>query len=169
MKGKDKNDFELKENKKDEEEKFNIYCNSIFFCEIKNIFPNTSRGRKKCHNLKVIKPKISKNEKINSELEGLLPYCNELDKLIRKFLFFFDVYKKKDEQMPNNMQIVLLYDMFSVEQIEPNFIEIKDATKNILNYYCSRFKNKGNIIFQLIFFDRNKFYKDKEMKHKKYN
>ena len=165
MKGNKNNEFELKEQK--EEEKFNIYSNSILFCEIKTSFPNTSRGRKKYFNMKVIKPKPSENFKINNELEGLEPYCEELDKLIRKFFFFFDVYKNKNDKISNNIQIVLLYDRFSVENIDPNFIEIKDVTKNILNYYNNKFENKGNIIFQLIFFDGHKFWDDKEKKVKK--
>ena len=165
IKGNKKEEFEIKETKN--EEKFNIYSNSIIFCEIKNSFPNTSRGRKKYFNMKIIKPKASENFMINNDLEGLEPYCEELDKLIRKFFFFFDVYKKDNKKIPNNIQIVLLYDRFNVDQIDPNFIEIKDATKKILNYYKNKFKNKGNIIFQLIFFDYIKFSDDKEKEVRK--
>jgi len=116
--------------------------------------------------MKVIKPKASENIKINNELGGLEPYCEELDKLIRKFFFFYDVYKNKNNKISNNVQIVLLYDKFSIDQIDPKFLEIKDATKNMLNYYNNKFENKGNIIFQLIFFDRFKFFDDKEKKVK---
>ena len=147
------------------EEKFFIYSDSIFFCEIKNSFPNTSRGNKDYLNRIVIKPKKLKNPIVEEQLEGLIPYCEELEKLIRKFFFFFDIYKtNKDKKIPSNIQIVLLYDLFNVDEIDPNFTDIKEVTKNTLDYYFKRFENRLNIIFQLIFFDYNKLNEDRDKK-----
>ena len=144
---------------------FNIYSDSIFFCEIKNAFPNTSRGKKEFLNKKILKLKKSNNVKINEQLGGLDPYIEELDKLLRKFFFFFDIYKKNNNNyIPINMQIVLLYDFFNVNKIDPDFKDIKEVTQKILNLYCKKFKlySLGNIIFQLIFFDRHSLNKDRE-------
>ena len=150
-----------------ENENFYIYSNSIFFCEIKKSFPSITRERKEVINIKIKKPKISENVRINEELGGLVPYSIELDKLIRKFFFFLDIYlKNKNGQIPNNMQIVLLYDFLSVDKIDPDFKEIKKVTKDILESYSfqDKIKKKLNIIFQLIFFDNGQFIKDKDIK-----
>ena len=53
---------------------------------------------------------------------------------------------------------------FNVNKIDPDFKDIKEVTQKILNLYCKKFKlySLGNIIFQLIFFDRHSLNKDRE-------
>ena len=162
IKNKKETNFTLIENK---ENIFNIYSDSIFFCEIKYSFPNTSRGKREFFNVKIKKQENIDNDIINSFLGGLVPYIEELDKLIRKFFFFFDIYKNKNtKKIPKNMQIVLLYDFFNVNIIDPNFKDIKEVTKKVLEFYSQKFNsfNLSNIIFQLIFFDYHSLNKDRE-------
>ena len=162
IKNKKETNFTLIENK---ENIFNIYSDSIFCCEIKYSFPNTSRGKREFFNVKIKKQENIDNDIINSFLGGLVPYIEELDKLIRKFFFFFDIYKNKNtKKIPKNMQIVLLYDFFNVNIIDPNFKDIKEVTKKVLEFYSQKFNsfNLSNILFQLIFFDYHSLNKDRE-------
>ena len=138
-------------------DKLSIYSESIFFCEIKNKFPNISSGNEESHELNIEKKEeglqINNDDEPKSELD---PYKNELKKLIKKFIFFYNIYKENcNIKNIKNIQIVFLYDFINVDTIVPKPIDLKNETEKILWYFAKRLKNIGNIIFQLIFFDNN--------------
>ena len=73
-----------------------------------------------------------------------------MEKLLRKFIFFFDIYKKTINQ--KNIQIIFLYD--NVEAIKVlSFDKIKEDTEKILKTLAGKFQNFNKIIFQLIYFN----------------
>ena len=131
------------------ENKFSIYPNSVFFCEIKYKFPDLSAGTQTSI------PVVIKNKSDNKG--KLSPYEVQLKKLIKKFIFFYDLYKKKIN--PANIQLVFLYDFINLNRLGKNdeIIEkIKNETQKMLNKYKNQLKDFGKIIFQLIYFDYTK-------------
>ena len=121
---------------------FAIYPDSIFFCEIKYRFPDLSRGREKVIPVQMKTKEESKN--------NLTLYQVQLEKLLKKFIFFFDIYKKTINQ--KNIQIVFLYD--NVEAIKVlSFDKIKEDTEKILKKLADKFQKFNKIIFQLIYFN----------------
>ena len=141
--------FYLFENKK--ENKFIIYPNSILFGEIKKTFPNRTNGRENYIDVKINKA----NELINEDkkIKDLSPYLFQLEKLIKKFIFFYKVYN--EQKNLSNIQIVFLYDNMDIDKIINDKKLLKDKTEELLNKYNYKFP-KVNIIFQLVFFDLDK-------------
>ena len=148
---KDKNDKEFKEVKGNN---FSIFPNSIFFCEIKHPFPNMTHGREKFIPVQISNLKKSENNEINYINDELSPYKAQLKKLIKKFIFFFEIFKEYTTL--TNIQIVFLYDSMDVDKVITDKKKLNDATENILKDFCYTFQNGEKIIFQLIFFDLNK-------------
>ena len=141
--------FYLFENKK--ENKFIIYPNSILFGEIKKTFPNRTNGRENYIDVKINKA----NELINEDkkIKDLSPYLFQLEKLIKKFIFFYKVYN--EQKHLSNIQIVFLYDNMDIDKIINDKKLLKDKTEELLNKYNYKFP-KVKIIFQLVFFDLDK-------------
>ena len=141
--------FYLFENKK--ENKFIIYPNSILFGEIKKTFPNRTNGRENYIDVKINKA----NELINEDkkIKDLSPYLFQLEKLIKKFIFFYKVYN--EQKNLSNIQIVFLYDNMDIDKIINDKKLLKDKTEELLNKYNYKFP-KVKIIFQLVFFDLDK-------------
>ena len=143
--------FYLYQNEK--KNKFLIYPNSIVFGEIKKTFPNRTNGRENYIDVKINKINESINE--DKRVKQLSPYLYQLEKLIKKFNFFYKVYIEQNNL--NNIQIVFLYDNMDVDKIINDKKLLKDKTEELLNKYNYKFP-KINIIFQLIFFDLDKRY-----------
>ena len=141
--------FQIYQNEK--ENKFIIYPNSIFFCEINKTFPNRTNGRENYIDIKINKI----NELTNEDKKGkdLSPYLYQLEKLIKNFNFFYKVYN--EQKNLSNIQIVFLYGNMDNDKIINDKKLLKDKTEGLLNKYCYKFPNV-NIIFQLIFFDLDK-------------
>ena len=142
-----------------EKQSFNIKPNSILFCEIKNYFPDIRNGIEDVFDIKIsIKKRQSKYYYPNelSDLDDSLDdYYEQLVKLIKKFNFFYNTFKDKvnnNEEL--NIHIVFLYDSYNIDKDEGELDNIKKLTLFALNKYSWRFNNLGNIIFQLVFFDK---------------
>ena len=137
---------------------FTIYPDTIFFCEIKSSFPNMSNGRQNVKLVKVRKKDDNVEKKnVNDEL---FFYRIELRKLLKKFLVFFNIYRKENIN-PTNIQIIFLYDNIDVMEAinEDKKYKLVEATKDILKEFKKKLKNMGTIIFQLIFFDYKNYNK----------
>ena len=142
--------------KNDNDKIFVIYPNSIFFCEIKHGFPDLSSGREKVIPVQMKTQEESKHD--------LTPYQVQLEKLFRKFIFFFDIYKKTIIQ--KNIQIVFLYDNVEAFRIF-TFDKIKEDTEKILKKLSGKFQNFNKIIFQLIYFNYSNYTKGQMIENKK--
>ena len=158
IKNKKENDFTLIK-----EKNFQIYPNSIFFCEIKKSFPNYEAGKEKVINVKVEECKEIINKNLEEDKDDLKTYKTQLIKLIKKFRFFLNTFKDEiKEKNELNIQLVFLYDSFNIEN-ELNFENIKRLTTNILKNYGWRLNNRnGKVVFQLVFFDYLQFQKETE-------
>ena len=69
--------------------------NQFFFFEIKLKFPNISLGDEESLKLNVEKQQEKNNQNNNTIIPDLISYREQLKKLIKKFIFFFDVFKEK--------------------------------------------------------------------------
>ena len=138
---------------------FKIIPKSVLFCEIKKYFPNQEKGNEEVINIKYDKSIIKKHynyETIN-EKDPLYPYYTQLKKVIKKFRYFFNTFKNKlNEEKELNIHIIFMYDSFDVYKEEITMESIKTLTERTLNNYYWRFKNMGNVCFQLVFFDKVK-------------
>ena len=94
----------------------------------------------------------------------LTPYQVQLEKLFRKFIFFFDIYKKTINQ--KNIQIVCIYDNVEAIRIY-TFDKIKEDTEKILKKLSGKFQNFNKIIFQLIYFNYSNYTKGQMIENKK--
>ena len=108
------------------------------------------------------------NQNNNTIIPDLISYREQLKKLIKKFIFFFDVFKeKKNINKFLSIQIVFLYDFINIDKYAPNLKEIEQETEKILNESIYKLKDKGKIIFQLIFFDFYNRFKSQDEENKK--
>ena len=154
VKNKYKKNFDLENGTN---QNFTIYPDTIFFCEIKSSFLNMSNGRENVKLVKIIKKDDNVEKNNNDELYD---YKEKLRKLLKKFLVFFDIYRKENIN-PTNSQIVFLYDNIDIMKVknENKKYMLEEATKEILDDFRNKLENMGNIIFQLIFFDLNNYNK----------
>ena len=136
---------------------FKINPNSIVFCEIKKSFPNIENGREDVNNVKVeeIKP-----EKKSKEVSTAKNYDNQLIKLIKKFKYFYQVFKdkKSENKKVDNIHFIFLYDTLNIA--DDNCSLVDEMTSEILKQYCGRLNYKETIIFQLVFFDLTMFHRN---------
>lgn len=72
-----------------------VYILNQFFFEIKRKFPNISLGDEESLKLNVEKQQEKNNQNNNTIIPDLISYREQLKKLIKKFIFFFDVFKEK--------------------------------------------------------------------------
>ena len=136
--------------------KFLLYIQILFFfCEIKHGFQDLSSGKEKVIPVQMKTQEESKND--------LTPYQVQLEKLFRKFIFFFDIYKKTINQ--KNIQIVFIYDNVEAIRIY-TFDKIKEDTEKILKKLSGKFQNFNKIIFQLIYFNYSNYTKVQMIENK---
>ena len=137
--------------------KFLLYIQILFFfCEIKHGFQDLSSGKEKVIPVQMKTQEESKHD--------LTPYQVQLEKLFRKFIFFFDIYKKTINQ--KNIQIVCIYDNVEAIRIY-TFDKIKEDTEKILKKLSGKFQNFNKIIFQLIYFNYSNYTKGQMIENKK--
>ena len=136
--------------------KFLLYIQILFFfCEIKHGFQDLSSGKEKVIPVQMKTQEESKHD--------LTPYQVQLEKLFRKFIFFFDIYKKTINQ--KNIQIVFIYDNVEAIRIY-TFDKIKEDTEKILKKLSGKFQNFNKIIFQLIYFNYSNYTKVQMIENK---
>ena len=150
LKKKEENKFSLVD-KSD----FSINPKSVLFCKIKIYFPNKKNGKENFLNLDVEQlPKtIDYSIDYIDEINPLYSYYVELDQFIRNLKYFFNICKdKRNNEKELNIHIFFLYDVYNMN-IGVSFTKVKDLTLATLNNNIWRFKNIGNIIFQMVVFD----------------
>ena len=87
-----------------------------------------------------------------------MSYTQQLIKFIKKLSNLFDVFKNNKiivEEL--NIHIAFIFDTFHIQLNNEIYKEICKVTKNIINDYIWRFIDMGKILFQFLFYEKNKW------------
>ena len=137
--------------KKVQEIDISLKKDSIIFCEVKNSFSTIEEGKEKCSEIQV---KNIDND-INNNLT--FDYMDRIQILYKKSKIFYNFFINEKIIDENKfMHILYLYDESNVSSWDLSFDEIKENISNFLQnqYTLKEFKN---IIFQVAYFDREKY------------
>ena len=133
--------------------------NSIIFCEVKNTFPYTlTIGDEKFDIIKLQQNKIDYESISNNTIT--FTYLDELDNLQKKSKIFLDFFLKQNLITKDDLfHIIFLYEDSNIDDWDK---EKEKIEKNIDAFFeklkiSKDFKNFKNVIFQIAYFDKEKY------------
>ena len=132
---------------------------SIIFGEVKNSFPNITKGLEKCKEIKMEEPISNDNNYQN------ITYKDQIHNLIKKAKTFYYFFKDEKVIDKNKMHILYFYDLSDISFFGGEYKTIKDEIDVLMEGINPPVGFK-NMIIQIAYFDKAKNDQKKEKKWK---
>ena len=134
-----------------------LYEESIIFGEVKNSFPNITKGLEKCKEIKMEEPISNDNNYQN------ITYKDQIHNLIKKAKTFYYFFKDEKVIDKNKMHILYFYDLNDISFYGGEYKTIKDEIDALMEGINPPVGFK-NMIIQIAYFDKARNDQKKEKK-----
>ena len=134
-----------------------LYEESIIFGEVKNSFPNITKGLEKCKEIKMEEPISNDNNYQN------ITYKDQIHNLIKKAKTFYYFFKDEKVIDKNKMHILYFYDLNDISFYGGEYKTIKDEIDVLMEGINPPVGFK-NMIIQIAYFDKARNDQKKEKK-----